>query len=410
MNKLPFLIIALFLLVACGGEATQVAPAPTTAAPTLAATAAVSQATTEEATAVPATFTPVAPPATMPPPAIATAIPTSTAAPTAEVSQVVLQTAAQFAAENRNPLTGEVVADPAVLQRRPLAVKISNAPASYVRPQSGLNAADIVFEHITEAVVTRFTVLFYSEFPETVGPIRSARLVDVELPAMYDAALSYSGTSAGVGNRLFQSDFASRVISTGAPGYYRTGDTSKPYEHTLYAYPERLLNSLGEENRAPQFGSYMAFSSEAPAGGTAASTISIDFRSETVEWRYDPETNLYYRWAAGVPHNDGETNEQVFARNIVIPFANHVNDPTICEQIAADGTCQLLSVQVQLWGQGQVIIFRDGQRYDGIWKREGRNDMLTFYDAAGNPLPLQIGNTWVEIMSIYYDNPVVVTP
>jgi hypothetical protein len=67
-------------------------------------------------------------------------------------------------------------------------------------------------------------------------------------------------------------------------------------------------------------------------------------------------------------------------------------------------------VQIQLWGQGQVMIFRDGQRYDGIWKREGRNDMLTFYDAEGSPLPLQIGNTWVEIMSIYYDNPVTVTP
>lgn len=114
-----------------------------------------------------------------------------------------------------------------------MAIKISNAPAGYVRPQSGLNAADIIFEHITEAVVTRFTAIFYSELPESVGPIRSARLVDVELPAMYDAALSYSGTSAGVGNRLFQSDFASRVISTNTPGYYRTGDESKPYEHTL---------------------------------------------------------------------------------------------------------------------------------------------------------------------------------
>ena len=405
MKKFLLFSITLLLLAACGGQTAAPEPPPLpTAAPTTAVVA------EQPPTAVPPTPTPLPPPPTVAPPASPTPLATATAEPTPEVVALYLQTAAQFAAENRNPLTGEIMADPSQLNRRPLAVKISNAPASYVRPQSGLNSADIVFEHITEAVVTRFTALFYGQLPRTVGPIRSARLVDVELPAMYDAALSYSGTSTGVGNRLFQSDFASRIISTGARGYYRTGDTSKPYEHTLYAYPEQLLTSLGEQNRAPQFGSHMAFSTEAPEGGSPASTITIDFRSEKVEWRYNPTTNLYYRWAAGVPHNDGETNEQVFTRNIVIPFANHVNDPTICEQIAADGTCQLLSVQIQLWGQGQVVIFRDGQRYDGLWKREGRNDMLTFYDAAGNPIPLQIGNTWVEIMSIYYNNPLTVTP
>jgi hypothetical protein len=129
-----------------------------------------------------------------------------------------------------------------------------------------------------------------------------------------------------------------------------------------------------------------------------------------VQWTYDPATNLYYRAAGGVPYVDANTGEQVYARNVVMVFANHVNDPTICEQISEAGTCQLLSVQIQLWGQGQAVVFRDGQRYDGIWKRDGRNDMLTFYDNAGNPLPLQIGNTWVQLMSIYYDNPLSVVP
>ncbi|MEM7014129.1 MAG: DUF3048 domain-containing protein, partial [Verrucomicrobiota bacterium] len=98
-------------------------------------------------------------------------------------------------------MTGEET-DPARLQRRPLAVKISNSPPSFVRPQSGLNDADIVFEHITEGNLTRFTLIVYGDDPEKVGPIRSARLVDVELPAMYDAALVYSGASTGVSNKL----------------------------------------------------------------------------------------------------------------------------------------------------------------------------------------------------------------
>src|SRR5690554_6309566 len=53
-----------------------------------------------------------------------------------------------------NPLTGLEVDDPALLQRRPLAAKISNAP-EIVRPQAGISQADMVFEHYTEGSLTR---------------------------------------------------------------------------------------------------------------------------------------------------------------------------------------------------------------------------------------------------------------
>ena len=141
----------------------------------------------------------VAPTATLntaPPPTVAP-IPTSTSVPTAEAETPSSLTAADFGTD-RNPLTGELVADPTMLDRRPMAIKISNAPAQWVRPQSGLNDADIVFEHVTEGALTRFTMLVYGKTPADVGPIRSARMIDLELPAMYDAALFYSGSSEGV--------------------------------------------------------------------------------------------------------------------------------------------------------------------------------------------------------------------
>lgn len=399
--KLKFGLVLLFMMlfVACGGgeEATPAATQPV--APTEAVVA-------NTPTVVPPTLTAAAAP-TLPPPVQPTSIPTVTPLPTAE--GVNLLSPADFGT-TRNPLTGEEVSDPAVLNRRPLAIKISNAPAGYVRPQSGLNDADIIFEHITEAVVTRFTAIFYSKTPATIGPIRSARLIDLELPAMYDAALAYSGTSAGVGNRLFSSDFVPRILRSTARGYYRTGDTSKPLEHTLYAYPLQLWESLEAENTPPNFNKFMSFTSAPPAGGQPATQITIDYKYEKVEWRYDAAAGQYLRWAAGVPHNDGNTNEQVHAKNVVVVYANHENDPTICEQISAEGQCQLLSVQIQLWGQGSATIFRDGQRYDGVWKRDGRNDMLTFYDNNGQVIPLQIGNTWIQVMSIYYENPVTTTP
>ncbi|MFT7586433.1 MAG: hypothetical protein ACI9EW_002870, partial [Cellvibrionaceae bacterium] len=357
---------------------------------------------------------------TLPPPPVVAVAPLPTIVPTSTpagvesndtapaLSGLVLSSPEDFG-DNRNPLTGEET-DPARLLRRPLAVKISNSPPLYVRPQSGLNDADLVFEHITEGSLTRFTLIVYGDDPEKVGPIRSARLIDVELPAMYDAALVFSGASTGVSRKLFASDFADRILSAGNIGYYRTGE-NKPTEHTLYGNPYGLRESLATkgENRAPTFGKRMSFSSEAPAGGSSASKISLNYIWENVTWSYDAATNRYYRFAAGEPHNDGNTNQQVSASNIIVPFINHIDDPNICEEVR-DNTCHLLSVEIQLWGSGSVAIFRDGQRYDGTWKREARNDMLTFYDAADNQIPLQIGNSWVELMSIWYADPLQVTP
>ncbi|HRL10969.1 MAG TPA: DUF3048 domain-containing protein, partial [Aggregatilineales bacterium] len=57
-----------------------------------------------------------------------------------------------------NPLTGLVVDDPAVLQRRPIVAKISNAPP-LVRPQAGVGQADLVYEHYAEGGLTRFSAV-----------------------------------------------------------------------------------------------------------------------------------------------------------------------------------------------------------------------------------------------------------
>jgi len=345
----------------------------------------------------------LAPTATVGPPA------TATPQPTATIEVVDLRVAADFG-DTRNPLTGEEVADVANLNRRPLAIKISNAPPKWVRPQSGLNDADLVFEHITEAGITRFTIIVYGKTPPNVGPIRSARLIDLELPAMYDAALAYSGSSDGVRQKLLASDFRPRIIFAYEPGYFRTGE-NKPTEHTFYGTPETFWELLAGKglNERPNFNTYMAFSNTPPPGGAPASEAIIDYDWTLINWRYDPESGRYLRWTDGEEHLDGNTGEQVSAANVVVILSSHIEDPNICEQII-NGVCTALSVQPQIWGTGPAIIFRDGQRFDGNWQRNNRYDMFTFTDANGQQLPLQVGNTWFQVIPIWYDNPVSVTP
>lgn len=336
---------------------------------------------------------------------ISTATPNVTATPV----PIDLRTATDFG-DSRNPLTGEEVSDPSQLDRRPLAIKISNAPAIHVRPQSGLNDADLIFEHITEAGITRFTMIVYGKNAPDVGPIRSARLIDLELPAMYDSALIYSGSSDGVRQRLLGSDFRPRIIFPVEPGYYRTG-ADKPIEHTLYGTPATFWEVLEGKglNQRPTFNTYMAFSNVPPPGGQPAGEAIIDYDWTLINWRFDPELGRYFRWTDGVEHLDGYTNEQVNVANVVVILANHINDPNICEQLI-NGVCTAFSVQPQIFGSGPAIIFRDGHRYDGTWHRANRYDMFTFQDANGQAIPLQIGNTWFQVIPIWYEEPVSVLP
>jgi hypothetical protein len=356
------------------------------------------------ATSIPATATALPPSATPLP----TETPPPSPTPTATV--VRLSTAADFG-EARNPLTGEEVEDPAILDRRPIAVKIPNFPAGYVRPQSGVNMADLVFEHITEGPITRFTAIFYDETPEDVGPIRSARLIDIELPAMYDAALAYSGSSIGVAQRLADSDFRERILRSNTPGYYRTG-ADIPYEHTLYGEPALWWEALEErgENRPPVLANYMTFSSEPPAGGEPVTHINVDYRARAVaDWSYDAENGRYWRESDGEIHLDENTGEQLNFANVVVVFAHHQINYSICETQIGD-TCQAFSTEIQIWGEGPALIFRDGRQYQATWHRAQRDHLLTFTDAAGEPVPLAIGNTWFQMVPDDYIEPVTVEP
>ena len=327
------LLLSFIFITACNDQPapTTIASSPVVALPTVAPTASAID-----------TPTSAPPPPTLAPVSTTTAVPTALASPTPTLTptpaSVTLITLADFAPD-RNPLTGERLADPANLQRRPLAVKISNSPPEFVRPQSGLSHADLVFEHLTEGAITRFTAVYYGQTPPDIGPIRSARLIDLEIPAMYDSALAYSGVSIGVSRRLNRSDFESRLLRSQDLGYYRTGE-EKPWEHTLHGDPAGFWQALDEkgENQPPQLSNNMAFSSEPPLDGQPASGVQIAYKTfALVEWQYDVENGRYFRWIDGEPHIDANNDEQLSAANVLILYALHQQDVSICE--AQSGRC-----------------------------------------------------------------------
>jgi hypothetical protein len=306
--------------------------------------------------------------------------------------------------ETVNPLTGVTAEDPSLLDRRPIAIKVSNYP-EFVRPQNGLNNADLVFEHYAEGGATRFTAVYYGDDAHTVGSVRSARIIDFEIPVMYDAAFGYSGSAGTNKDRFSGVSWFDRIISPdfGHGGFYRNypEDEDVDFWHTMFTDTYRLREILQERelDTRPQLNNGMFFSPEPPNTGTPAEQIEIGYRGSYVTWWYDSGVERYYRWNDGERHYDANRGEQINFKNIVVISALHV-ETDIPETEVGQGA---YSIEIQIWGEGPASIFRDGQRFEGRWHRNDPQDMLTFTDLDGNPLPLSPGNTWFHLVPLGFD-------
>lgn len=63
---------------------------------------------------------------------------------------------------------------------KPIVATINNDPKA--RPQTGVGAADIIYEFLIEGQGTRYVALYHSEMPEQIGPMRSARHYFLPIP------------------------------------------------------------------------------------------------------------------------------------------------------------------------------------------------------------------------------------
>jgi hypothetical protein len=361
------------------------------------------------------------------PTAAPTLAPTDTPAPLAPTDTPVADTAAsttgsdqQAAAGSASSASGDVAiiarepgvsfltglrpADPSVLNRRPLAIKVDNEPE--VVPQSGLNKADIVVEHPKERCMTRFTAIYQSQDAPRVGSIRSARIVDVELPVIFDAILGFSGSVEPVRQMIYKSDIGKQVLEQARFGkaYFRDPNIRVPFN--LFANTSTLWNVATDRgmNTPPNPTAAWVFSEAAPAGGANAASLAIPYpqlyKVLSVGWRYDAGSGRWVRTLAGKPAIDKADGRQISAANVIVLTANTVETliPEQGTKLVRGGCQSNASVEVQLWGSGPVKILRDGKVYEGKWVRDGRRAPFRFVDAQGKDIPLKPGNSWWQIV------------
>ncbi len=300
--------------------------------------------------------------------------------------------------------------DPATLQRRPLAIKVANQASAI--PQSGLSKADIVVESRVEFNQTRYTAIFQSKDAPRVGSIRSARLIDVELPDIFDAVLAFSGAVEPVRQKLYRTpDLEGQLLEAvlNPKAFYRDPNIKVP--DNLFADTAVMWDYITKKgwNTPPNPPGGWVFATDPPPNGAPANTIDIPYPTFPIRWTYDPASGKWLRWLNGQPHIDKGTGAQLTADNIVVLYAKHVKTPILeygTEPMGAD--CTNCSIEIQLWIEGRAQVLRDGNVYEGKWSRPGRGEPFTITFQDGSPLPLKPGNSWWQIVPI--EMPVSITP
>jgi hypothetical protein len=298
-------------------------------------------------------------------------------------------------AENVNPLTGLPVADPSVLRRRPLMVRVGN-DVNARHSQIGLNSADIVYEDITEWWVTRFTAIYLAKAPVAVGPVRSARLLNVQLVPQYKGALAHSGGSDPVRWEISQAPLVNLDEFYNSPPYFYREGEGWATRLAINAQAARDYMS-NKKLEAPVDLPAFFFSETLDEGGEPGPAIYIPYPQSTsfTEWHYDSATGKYLRWITGGPLYDA-AGGQIAADNVIVYFADHL--PT---DIVED-TNGATSIRIFMNGFNAAWLFRDGRLYRGFWQTQGDRPPYFTYPDDRKPYHLKPGNTWIEVVPLHY--------
>jgi hypothetical protein len=129
----------------------------------------------------------------------------------------------------RWPLTGLESSTP--IDHPALAVKIENSVDA--RPQTGLGAADLVWEEVVQGGITRYVAVYHSTLPPEVGPVRSIRAVDPSIAAPLHGLFAFSGGqqayiggAAAAGLQLLSNDAGGAQFDVAAAGGQPTTATA----------------------------------------------------------------------------------------------------------------------------------------------------------------------------------------
>jgi hypothetical protein len=356
--------------------------------------------------------------ATDPPAATFTPYPTvSKAGSLSSIPLVLTPGVSPTAPSALDPLTGLVVDDPGLLERRPLAIKISNYPRA-IRPQYGLNEADVVFEYYIEWLNTRFIGIFYGNNAKQIGPVRSGRYFDEHITHMYHAYYVFNYADPREYNYFLGGDLEKYLV---VPGYgtcppffqFKVTNTIADLRHYETYFDSTRFAGCRAGKSADNVRQDLHngfFSNPVPLDGSPVDRIFTHYsKCDYNYWKYDPDSMRYLRFQeisanpslqhiddcidnpeTYAPLVDALVKQQVWSDNVVVIFVSHT--------FANQNEQQDEIYHINLVDSGAAFVFRNGLGFPARWMRTDIGQPLLLSTPTGNPIYLKPGRTFYQVI------------
>jgi hypothetical protein len=287
------------------------------------------------------------------------------------------------------PLTGLPDRTGVTTSRPSLAVKIDNAPDA--RPQAGLDVADAVFEEVVEGGVTRFIAVFHSAAPDSVGPIRSVRPMDPNIASALGGLFAYSGGIPEFKSLLRKAPVQDVNYDVATSAYHK--EPGRPAPHNLFASPDALWKMASDKYHHPPPALFEYRVAGEPFGETEAATLRIPYSQlSSAGYTWDAPSGTWKRTQDGAPHTT-VSGVQIAPENVIVQFVATRR----LGYVDVSGAAVSESIVV---GEGDAWVLSAGRVTKGRWSKPDAATPTRYTDAAGNPVKLTPGRTWVHYVPV----------
>ncbi len=265
-------------------------------------------------------------------------------------------------------------------------MKLDNTP--HAQPHAGLIDADVVYVEEVEYGITRLAAVFSSRIPSRIGPIRSARITDIDLLAQYGRpAFGYSGAQRKMLPFLQAASTYDVSPYRGGTGYRRDNGRRAPYN--LYFDGRAGIKRAPKATTARDMG--FVFDAEIPDRGLNATKASMRWGYASAGFTYDKKDEEYKVVLNGQPARAEEWSGGQRAATVVIQYVKQTRS-----QFWDKGGGN--TPHAQTIGKGTAMVLRDGRVWKTTWRRPNAKSGTTFTLRDGSPLPFKPGQLWIVLL------------
>jgi hypothetical protein len=269
-----------------------------------------------------------------------------------------------------------------------LVVKIDDTKMA--RPQIGLEYADIVYIEQVEGGLTRLAALYSSVIPREVGPVRSARISDLELLAQFGKiGFAYSGAQTKLRPEISVANLFDLGAQSLSSKIYTT-DPSRISPYAMVLRADLLMEYAGERGYAfaKSKSAGWNFSDETSLGKPIVSA-KVNWPASSYEVRWSKEKGKWELFHAQQP-NLSSSGSVLTADTFVIQLVS------ITDSIYKDKVGGVTPFSATI-GSGRGFILRDGKYVEGIWTRSSAESGTTWKTSSGEEIPFARGSIWVAL-------------